>query len=182
MRARLGLLSEQDGDFKDLFSDLLDTMETLELDFNHFFRRLSSIGISDLETAEQRTALASVFFHHEGVTGTGNTDGSARALLSKWLEKYHARLLLDWENVPKIDAERQNQMRAINPKFIPRSWILDEVIKRVEDGGEREVLDRVMVMALAPFEESWGGDRGEEERWCGDVPRGERGMMCSCSS
>ena len=70
----------------------------------------------------------------------------------------------------------------MNVQFIPRSWILDELIKRVEQGGEREVLNRVMNMALHPFEDSWGGDEAEEERFCGDVPRKGRGMQCSCSS
>ena len=73
-------------------------------------------------------------------------------------------------------------MKKVNPKFIPRSWILDELIQRVEHGGEREILGRVMHMALNPFEEEWEWDRAEEERFCGDVPRGSRAMMCSCSS
>ena len=73
-------------------------------------------------------------------------------------------------------------MKAVNPKFMPRSWVLDEIIQRVEHGGERAVLTRVMDMALRPFEEEWDGDGEEEKRWTGDVPRGNRQMMCSCSS
>jgi len=73
-------------------------------------------------------------------------------------------------------------MKKVNPKFIPKSWILDELIKRVEKGGEREILDRVMHMALHPFEERWGWDEKEEERFCGDVPKFDRAMQCSCSS
>jgi hypothetical protein len=56
----------------------------------------------------------------------------------------------------------------------------------VEKKGEREVLDRVMHMALNPFEEEWSGSgeegREEYERFCGDVPRYQRAMQCSCSS
>lgn len=52
----------------------------------------------------------------------------------------------------------------------------------MEKGGEREILQRVMQMALNPFEERWGWDEGEEERLCGDVPRQARAMQCSCSS
>jgi len=62
---------------------------------------------------------------------------------------------------------------------------LEEVIRRVEKEGDRGVLDRVVRMALAPFEEEWGtteAEREEEERWCGDVPRGLRVLQCSCSS
>lgn len=40
-----------------------------------------------------------------------------------------------------------------------------------------------MNMALHPFEDSWNDKyKEEEERFCGDVPRFKRAMMCSCSS
>lgn len=71
---------------------------------------------------------------------------------------------------------------ADDKQFIPRGWILDEVIQRVERKGDRDVLGRVMQMSLNPFNDEWGMDRDEEERFCGDVPRFQRAMMCSCSS
>lgn len=70
----------------------------------------------------------------------------------------------------------------MSQQFTPRGWILDEVIERVERKGDRAVLGRVMQMALNPFEEEWGLNKEEEERFCGDVPRFKRAMMCSCSS
>jgi serine/tyrosine/threonine adenylyltransferase len=83
-------------------------------------------------------------------------------------------------------------MKKVNPNFVPRGWILDEVIKRVEKGGERDVLKRVLHLALHPFEDSWAGrefdgvvfegDKEEEVRWTSDVPRTERALQCSCSS
>ncbi|CAL3966881.1 unnamed protein product [Diplocarpon coronariae] len=181
MTARLGLKVHKQSDFDNLFSELLDTMEGLELDFNQFFRKLSNFKISDLGTDEQRKEKAGSFFQHEGVTGLGNTDESARARLSEWLQKWSARVYEDWGPSGE-DAARQTAMKAVNPKFIPKNWVLDELIRRVEKEGEREILDRVMHMALNPFEESWGWDEREEERFCGDVPRGVRAMQCSCSS
>ena len=180
MRARLGLVSENEKDFDELFSELLDTMETLELDFNHFFRRLSSVKITEVETDEQRREVAGRFFHSEGVTGLGNTEKSARQRIAKWLEKWQNRVKEDWDDT---DKAREIAMKKVNPKFIPRSWVLDEVIQRVERGGEREIIGKVMRMALDPFNDEWDtGDRAQEERLCGDVPRGNRQMMCSCSS
>ena len=78
--------------------------------------------------------------------------------------------------------ERETTMKKVNPKFIARSWILDELINRVEKKGERDILQRVMHMALHPFEDDWGWNKDEEERFCGDVPRYNRAMQCSCSS
>lgn len=178
MRLRLGLRSEQESDLAGLFTDLLDTLQTLELDFNHFFRRLSSIRLANLESEAQRKQTASIFFHSEGISATGITEDDARTRLGKWLLQWCDRVAGDWDN----DADREAAMKAVNPKFVARSWVLDEIIRRVEKGGEREVLARVMRMVEAPFEEAWDGDVEEEERWCGDVPREGRGMTCSCSS
>jgi serine/tyrosine/threonine adenylyltransferase len=63
-----------------------------------------------------------------------------------------------------------------------RNWILEEVIERVEKKGERDILQRVLAMALEPFREEWGGVREEEERFCGVVPKYKSGLQCSCSS
>lgn len=180
MRARLGLTSEQASDFDELFSELLDTMEALELDFNHFFRRLSSVKVGELGSEGQRKDVAGRFFHSEGVTGLGNTEESARSRLAAWLDKWQQRVVSDWG--ADGDAERENAMKAVNPSFIPRSWVLDDIIRRVELDGERGVLKRAMNMTLHPFEDEWGGDAEEEKRWTGDVPRYGRQMMCSCSS
>ena len=181
MRARLGLVSEKESDFQDLFSELLDTLEALELDFNHFFRRLSSVKVSELETEEQRKQKASIFFHAEGMTSTiGFTESSACEKVAVWLAKWAERVSEDWDG--KDQEEREKAMKSVNPQFIPRSWVLDEIIQRVEQKGERDVIGRAMKMAEHPFEEVWGGDREEEERWCGNVPRQGRMMQCSCSS
>ena len=181
MTARLGLKTHKESDFENLFSELLDTMQALELDFNHTFRKLSNFNVGDLDTVEGRKKAAGVFFHHEGVTGMGNTDESARKRLEEWLERWRTRVYEDW-GPDGSDEERKTEMKKVNPKFVPRGWILDEVIRRVEKDGEREILDRVLNMALHPFEERWGWDQAEEERLCGDVPRGDRAMQCSCSS
>jgi uncharacterized protein YdiU (UPF0061 family) len=181
MTARLGLKEHKPSDFETLFSELLDTMEALELDFNQFFRKLSNFKVTDLETPEQRKAAAGVFFHAEGVTGLSANEDTARTRISSWLEKWVTRVYEDWGPTGEDEA-RQSAMKKVNPKFIPKNWVLDELIKRVEKSGEREILGRVVNMALNPFEEHWGGDAAEEERFCGDVPKFDRAMQCSCSS
>ncbi|KAI9725468.1 MAG: hypothetical protein M1828_003139 [Chrysothrix sp. TS-e1954] len=180
--ARLGLKSLKESDFDKLVSELLDTLEALELDFNQTFRKLSTLSLGDLATEEQRKAAATQFFHHEGITGPGETEDTGKERMSKWLDAWRSRVAEDWGEEAQADGDRQTAMKKVNPKFIPKSWILDELIDRVEKKAERDVLGRVMNMALNPFEESWGGDKEEEERFCGDVPRYSRAMQCSCSS
>ncbi|KAK2607503.1 hypothetical protein N8I77_006169 [Diaporthe amygdali] len=201
MTARLGLRRFQESDFQELFSGLLDAMEALELDFHHTFRRLSYVRVADLDTEDLRRETAGVFFHKEGISATGVTEAEARQRVAAWLEKWRARVVEDWgvegEDGKRVvdsakEEERMSAMKKVNPSFIPRSFILDEIIQRAEKGGERDVLRRVMQMALHPFEEQWDGndfegtvykgEREEEVRWTGDVPRFQRAMQCSCSS
>jgi uncharacterized protein YdiU (UPF0061 family) len=180
MSRRLGLKTQRESDFQELFSEMLDTLEALELDFNHFFRRLAGVSISEIGTDEQRREAASIFFHAEGFGGIGYTDASARERIAKWLDSWQTRVLEDWG--VGNDEARQTAMKAVNPNFVPRGWILDEVIERVERKGDRKILDRVMQMSLNPFNDEWGLHKQEEERFCGDVPKYKRAMMCSCSS
>ncbi|KAI3320700.1 UPF0061-domain-containing protein [Xylariaceae sp. AK1471] len=195
MTARLGLKNFKESDFEQLFSELLDTMEALELDFNLFFRRLSTVRLSELESEQARQDKASVFFYQDGVTGLGGEE-EGRKRVGVWLDRWRQRILEDWGDgssvSEEVDAQRTAAMKKVNPSFIPRGWILDEIIRRVEKEKERDVLDRVMTMALHPFEDSWAGrefdgkpyegNKEEETRWIADVPRVGRAMQCSCSS
>ncbi|PQE24845.1 putative FMP40 Found in Mitochondrial Proteome protein [Rutstroemia sp. NJR-2017a BVV2] len=184
MTARVGLKTFKEEDFDTLYSELLDTMAALELDFNHFFRRLSSLSTATLNSEDARKEAAKVFFHHEGVTGDEET---AKEKVAAWLQKWRSRVIEDWGEGDEVEEERMQKMKTVNPKFIPRGWVLDEIIKRVQNEGEREVLGRVMRMVADPFREGWAAEgdkegRKEEERWCGDVPRKGMGLQCSCSS
>lgn len=147
------------------------------------------------------------------------TRQKAKQRLADWLARWRDRVVQDWGTLedwgqstgndepgspgsgavsPAKEEERMRAMKKVNPAFVPRGWILDEIIKRVEKDGERDVLRRVMQMALHPFEEEWDGqsfndgdergefvykgDAEEERRWIGDVPKPKRAMQCSCSS
>lgn len=198
MAARLGLRRFQERDFDELFSPLLDTMEALELDFNLFFRRLAGVRVAHLDTQEAREVKAGVFFYRDDTTASAAPGGEeeGRRRLGEWLDKWRARMVEDWtDEVGGPDGEeRRAAMRAVNPSFVPRSWVLDELIRRVEKDGERDVLARIMRMATHPFEEAWDGqtldgetepwkgDAEEERRWTTEVPKLKRAMQCSCSS
>ncbi|KXX81199.1 hypothetical protein MMYC01_201391 [Madurella mycetomatis] len=199
MTARLGLRTQASTDFDALFSPLLDTLEALELDFHLFFRRLSTLRVAAIADEPGRLAAADRFFYREGSLSTNADPAAARRRIAEWLAAWRERVVGDWGNPEQGDAvsedaeeQRVAAMKRVNPNFVPRGWILDEVIRRVEKGGERDVLKRVTHLALHPFEDSWAGrefdgalyegDKEEEERWTSDVPRTVRALQCSCSS
>ena len=181
-------------DMDPLITSLLDVMEQIELDFNMFFRRLSSVRVADLATEEGRRDAAAQFFYREGVTAAVGEE-TGRRQVAEWLAKWGDRVAA---GPTKDDDARITAMKAVNPNFVPRGWVLDEVIRRVEKDGERDVLRRIMHMALHPFADSWHentsvlgdtdtpqpyqGDASEEIRWTQDVPAKQRAMQCSCSS
>ena len=145
MTLRLGLKSQKESDFESLMSEALETMEALELNFHHFFRRLSSITLSDITTHEARLITAPVFFHAEGVSSIGTSENADKERLASWLAHWYERVKEDWGEGEEADKERETAMKAINPKFVPRGWVLDEIIRRVTD-GDRELLGKVMKM------------------------------------
>ena len=186
MAARLGFktpISPQEMEGEGLMTEMLGWMEAFELDFNHAFRRLSSVKLGELATEERRKDSAGIFFHHEGLSSLAGSEDEARTRIAAWLEKWSGRIKADWGgDSSRADDERIKAMKAVNPNFVPRSWILDELIDKTEKKGDRKMLGHVMDMALSPFEESWGWNKEEEERLCGDVPKYQRAMQCSCSS
>ncbi|KAK4101014.1 UPF0061-domain-containing protein [Parathielavia hyrcaniae] len=203
---RLGLKSQPPTDFDTLFSPLLDTLEALSLDFHLFFRRLSTLPISAISTPSSRLEHAARFFYSgEDPPADADTTGDdRRQRIADWLAAWRERVVQDWGSSSsssssdgttvsdEADAERMAAMKRVNPNFVPRGWILDEVIRRVEKDGERDVLKRVLHLSLHPFEDSWAGkefdgvmyqgDKEEEVRWVSDVPKSERALQCSCSS
>lgn len=87
---------------------------------------------------------------------------------NSWFEIYKQRLLSEDSD----DISRSIKMKQINPKFVLRNWVAEEVIERVEK-GDKEVLKRVLRMCENPYKD-WGADAGEfqkeEAYFCGEVP------------
>ncbi|KAF9000596.1 hypothetical protein BDQ17DRAFT_1359195 [Cyathus striatus] len=198
MRKRLGLQTSNAKDESTLFSTLLNIMSSHKLDFHSTFRTLCCFTptLINSESSEVDPQL------HEFITQLlANTPeperldhGKATEEWLKWLDTYSKRIESeknDWSNSEDVDEVRKLEMKAANPRFVLRQWVLEEVIKKVErdaDSGKR-VLAKVMQMASYPFEE-WGAEGSdavtkeerEERRYCGLGDKKLLGFQCSCSS
>lgn len=69
-----------------------------------------------------------------------------------WLEKYAARIESEKEEWVSASsdgewqAQREKEARLVNPRFVLRQWVLEEVIEKVEADAQngRHVLAKVM--------------------------------------
>jgi uncharacterized protein YdiU (UPF0061 family) len=171
MRKRLALVSEQSDDHDKILTPLLDMLQDCELDYNQFFRKLGDFALFGDTTLE-----VDVFFPKErGLAPMYSVEECKEKLIS-WIEVYKKRLQAEG-NVD--DGSRQARSRQINPRFVLKGWILDEVIHQARK-GDFDLYRRVQKMALSPFNQSWG--LADEDRFTGDTPRRERDLQCSCSS
>ena len=120
MANRLGLkVLDQERD--ELLDSLLELMESLELDFNHFFRRLSKLGLAETTELESRKAIAERFFHRDGAASV--VGERARERLAEWLGSWRKCVVEDLggdagEEAADCgdDEDRKRRMKAVNPK------------------------------------------------------------------
>ena len=138
-------------------------METHKLDFHSTFRTLSLLKagwlVNDSESESASPSPELVAFVDRLLTLTPEPERldleAAKKEWYEWLDAYSKRIRgehdqaaeLGWSSdLQKMEEERQTAMKAANPRFVLRQWLLEDVIKRVErdsDTGKR-VLAKVL--------------------------------------
>ncbi|KAF9532037.1 hypothetical protein CPB83DRAFT_848234, partial [Crepidotus variabilis] len=166
MRKRLGLRRQDSKDEVIITRPLLELLEQYKVDFHSTLRSLSYFQPSLVESADLTKPSSNLNTFLEKILNVSPDSKAnkqeAKEDLTKWLQVYAKRLESEkeeWSGVENIQETRQEEMLNVNPRFILRQWVLEEVIKRVErdaDSGKR-VLAKVMHMACNPFL-PWGGE------------------------
>lgn len=152
MRRRLGLLSADAGDDA-LIQRLLQLMQGSAVDYSNFFREL---GASAPEQAVARL--------REDFTDLAGFDA--------WAADYLVRSQRDGDD----QAERRTRMHAVNPKYILRNYLAQQVIDAAEQGDYAPVRELHAVLSR-PFDEQPGF-----ERYAQRPPEWGKHLEISCSS
>ncbi|WP_429023555.1 protein adenylyltransferase SelO [Aeromonas allosaccharophila] len=153
MRAKLGLAVWEDDD-PALFRELFRLLAVHKVDYHLFLRRLGE------------------------VTQEGAWPASLLALLpdplgwQAWLERYWARLVREESE----DAVRKVKMDAINPKYVLRNALAQQVIDAA-DAGDMQPFERLFDALQRPYDE-----QPEYEALATPVPAWYCGGELSCSS
>lgn len=181
---RLGLLSllinvkDPDVQNTEVIVPMLEMLKKVQCDFNKFFLSLQDADV-----------LLTNFDEIE----------FAKSILLKETPVYEAYdrdeitgIIVDWIKVFKGYAQKGGQSKELsskfNPKFLPRNWILDEVIQQTEETGCKDLgyLHKLEKMAFNPYEPSkWGDELKElEEKWLlqSDIGEEKSMLQCSCAS
>lgn len=153
MRARLGLEIWEDED-PTLFRQLFQLLAAHRVDYHLFLRRLGEL------------------------TSQGEWPASLLALLpdpapwQEWLDAYRARLAREGSQ----DAARKARMDAVNPKYVLRNALAQQVIDAAETGNMAP-FERLFAVLQHPYDE-----QPEYEDLATPVPQWYCGGELSCSS
>jgi uncharacterized protein YdiU (UPF0061 family) len=148
MSQKLGLDTKEEGDGA-LVAELLSVLQKYEIDYTPFFYKLSHARFDEIIA----------------------TNAEAPELKA-WLEKYEKRVL----NQELQERERLERMQKINPKYVLKNSMLQEVIELAEQ-GDFSLLESMLQIAQNPFAE-----HKEFERYALSLPKELSEIRCSCSS
>lgn len=167
MRSKLGLTLKDEKDSK-LMTDLEDCLLLTETDMTIFFRQLSNFKKGQPE---------------KGLDGVSKAFYKPKDLINKieeqwlnWFQAYNQRLM----NESVSDSERQNQMNAVNPKYVLRNYMAQLAIDKADE-GDYSLVEELFQLLKQPY-----NDQPEFENWFAKRPDWARHKvgcsMLSCSS
>lgn len=153
MAEKLGFTSHQTSDTT-LLKELLTLMEQNQVDYTLFFRRLCSFKCDG-----QNPALRDLFINRDS--------------FDTWAVKYQQRLKAEQSH----DQHRQANMLRVNPKFILRNYIAEEIIQAARENGDFRPLNDFLAVLHSPFDE-----HPDFERYAGTPPEWSKEISITCSS
>ncbi|WVF71172.1 hypothetical protein IAT40_005970 [Kwoniella sp. CBS 6097] len=198
---RFGLKTYKDSDDRDITSDYLNLLQAHSIDFHTSFRLLSSFKPAQAiaNNTGYLDTFVSDFIKQTTTSRPADSIGPAQEAFKGWLRTYASRASSEAEKAAytyagnsdeEFEAARSKEMKAVNPRFVLRQWVLEETISKMEqaltnpyieaqekgdgsappeewkvDEGIREarrVLAKILDMSTRPFE-----PYGEGAEWPG---------------
>ncbi len=153
MAEKLGFVSVHSKD-SGLIDEMFYLMQRDCVDFTIFFRSLSQ------ENNEKNQHVTKALFVQD-------------KRFEEWFLAYQQRIELD-----ALDCvQRSEMMKAVNPKYVLRNYLAEQVIRKAEDEGDFSALDRLMTVLAKPFDE-----QPEFEIYAAKPPEWSKALSVSCSS
>ena len=123
-----------------LFAELHALMAETPVDYTIFWRELSSLP-------RDVAALRPSFYETRGGYSLGS--GAIEARWAEWLLKWHAAL--EREGCPPAGVSAA--MRRVNPKYIPREWMMVAAYRSATDTADYKLVQRLHSVLEDPYGE-----------------------------
>jgi uncharacterized protein YdiU (UPF0061 family) len=126
-----------------------------DLDFHASFRVLSSFRPSMIDDDAALETFLGRLAECIPKKPTDMKRDEVKRAFKPWLKTYAARILQEqdsWEG-DDWEANRCAEMRKVNPRFVLRQWVLEETIKKLEEGEgleRRRVLGHILKVRSDP--------------------------------
>ena len=124
----------------ELFAELHTLMAQTPVDYTIFWRELSSLP-------KQVADLRPSFYASRGAYGQDPAVMEAR--WGAWLHKWHTALVQEGRDPLEVSVA----MKQVNPKYIPREWMLVEAYRSATDAGDFTQVRRLHALLADPYSE-----------------------------
>ena len=172
MAKKLGLMSFRVEGDTELVEELWRILALTETDMTIFFRQLAQVEVSQCEADGQQLlgSLVPAYYNPKALVGK-----TSEAVVA-WVRRYLERVSQDDQS----DAERAAVMNSVNPKYVMRNYLAQEVIDAAERGDDAPLAELLEVMRR-PYDEQPDAERFAQRRpeWARHKPGCS---MLSCSS
>lgn len=187
MCGRLGI-TPKESDNNDILGLLFETLQVTKIEYNKFFTILQKLQLRN--EAKFDLEKAALEFLPESLKVPEKKEEMEKASkdIKLFLTIFKARV----EEELLTDDIRYERAKKFNPLFIPKNWILQDVIdyttEKLQSKADEEetsaYLNKVMKMATNPYDASkWGEElKDVEAKWMSDVDDTKLMTTCSCSS
>jgi uncharacterized protein YdiU (UPF0061 family) len=175
MANKLGLSKFDPAQDQVLTENLLQVLQTAEIDMTIFYRRLAHLALDDIHqyTDQQWVDIVRDAYYSA-------PDATAEAAMATWLRSYAQRLQQDYVLHANDDARRRERMNAVNPKYVLRNYLAQQAIDKAAEGDNSEV-EKLLQILRKPYAE-----QPEYEEYFAKRPEWARHKagcsMLSCSS
>ena len=175
MANKLGLSQFDPAQDQDLTDDLLQTLQTAEIDMTIFYRLLARLSLDDIDqyTDQQWVDIVRAAYYSA-------PDSTAETAMANWLRSYAQRLQQDYILTGNDDTQRRARMNAVNPKYVLRNYLAQQAIDKATEGDNSEV-ELLLQVLRNPYDE-----QPEHEAYFAKRPEWARHKagcsMLSCSS
>ncbi|MCP5025925.1 MAG: YdiU family protein [Actinomycetia bacterium] len=171
MANRLGLAGFEADTDEALVSGLVEVLRSTETDMTIFHRRLALVPTDPGVTDDELLDPIEPAFYQPTELG-----GDVRQGFVNWLRSWQERVGRDG----RPDDERRSQMDAVNPRYVLRNWLAQQVIDAAEAGDPSKIHELLEVLRR-PYTDQPGRDAYDQRRpeWARVKPGCS---MLSCSS